>query len=155
MLPTGFGEIFNHLPVERQNEIAAKCDSQACKDAKNAVITARNNVVTACSDVKRLESEQNSYWAVAGVFWALAGAAGVAALTTPWPANLILGIIASVLATVALIFTALALDTRRRLNNVAKPVLTNAQNKFNDAVAAVMRDCDSFCYPDLTTETCL
>lgn len=154
MVETGFGEIFNRLPDQRQIEIATKCDSQACRDAKNTVVTSRNSAAIACSDVKRLEGERNVYAAIASGLGAGATALWIAAAAAPWPVNLVLAIVAAALTIAALIFRSLMIERQVKLDQ-AKAVLANAQRMFTDAVAAVMRDCDSFCYPDMIIEACL
>lgn len=154
MPETGFGEIFNRLPDDRQIEIAAKCDSQACRNARDSVITSRNSAAIACSEVKRLEGERNVYAAIASGLGAAATALWIAAAAAPWPVNLVLAIIASALTIAAIVFRSLMIERQVKLDQ-AKTVLANAQRMFTDAVAAVMRDCDSFCYPDMTIETCL
>lgn len=154
MPETGLGDIFNKLPPERQNEIAAKCDSQACRAAKDSVITFRNDVVAACSEVKRLEGERNVYAAIASGLGAAATFLWIAAAAAPWPVNLILAIVAALMTIAAIIVRSLMIDRQVKLG-VANSTLTTAQQMFKDAVAAVMRDCDTFCYPDLTVQPCL
>src|SRR5215207_9314909 len=95
---------FDHLPGETQTEIAAKCNSQACTDAKNAVINTRNDVASACSDIHSFESDR-TFWAVlAGVFYGFAGAAVAGALTVGaavW-VSVVLWVVAAVFLGIAL-----------------------------------------------------
>lgn len=145
---------FDKLSTERQIEIAAKCDSQACRDAKNSVIITRNSVANACSEVKRLEGERNVYAAIASGLGAAATALWIAAAAAPWPVNLVLAIVAALATIAAFVVRSFMIDRQVKLG-VANATLSTAQQMFNDAVAAVMRDCDNFCYPDLTVQTCL
>jgi len=145
---------FDKLSNERQIEIATKCDSQACRDAKDSVITSRNNAATACSEVKRLGGERNVYAAIASGLGAAATALWIAAAAAPWPVNLILAIVAAIATIAAIVVRSVMIDRQLKLD-AANSTLKTAQQMFKDAVAAVMRDCDNFCYPNLTVQTCL
>lgn len=144
---------FEALPPEQQTAIAVKCISQACIGAKNSVAASRNNVITACSSVARFNSDRNFFATLAGALWAAAAAAAVGAAVTPWPFNLVLWILAAVLAVSAAIATGFTIDAENKLAG-ANATLAAAQQAFQDAVAAVIRECDSFCYGDLTVPSC-
>jgi hypothetical protein len=64
-----------------------------------------------------------------------------------------LWIIAGAFAIGAAIATGFAADADSKLG-AAKVVFAAAEQAFKDAVAAVMRDCDNNCYPDLTLPAC-
>lgn len=144
---------FEALPQETRTQIALKCISQACTGAKNSIIASRNNVITACSAVARFNSDRNFFATLAGALWAAAAAAAVGAAVTPWPFNLVLWILAGLLAIAAAIATGFTVDAENKLAG-ANATLATAQQTFQDAVAAVIRDCDTFCYGDLTVPTC-
>src|SRR5438270_5566902 len=146
-------DIFGSLPPETQMKIALICNSDACKDAKNQVITSRNDVMIACSDVKRFENDRTVYFAVAGGLGAAATTLWIAGANAPWPVNLIGFIVAAVLTILSLVFSGLAADATVKLGK-AKEIFATAEQMFKDAVAAVMKNCDINCYSDLTVPTC-
>jgi hypothetical protein len=152
-MPDQNQSIFDHLPIDIQNQIATKCNSQECKDAENSVITSRNSEITACSNVARLNGDRNFFATLAGSLWAAVAAAAVGAAVTPWPFNLVLWIVAGLLAIGAAIATGFAADAQQKLN-LANMALATAQQTFAGAVAAVMKSCDNNCYPDLTEPSC-
>ena len=144
---------FSDVPQEERIKIALKCISDACKAAKNSLIVARNNVLIACSAAAVLSNNRNYHAALAGGLWAAVAAVVVAAAVTPWPFNLVLWIIAGVLAIAAAVASGYMVDADNKLA-VANATLATAQQIFQDAVAAVTRDCDIICYGDLTVPTC-
>ena len=148
-------DTFNSLPPEVRSVLAQQCNSKACIDARNKVISSRNDATAACSDVKRLESDRTAYVAIVGVLVAALVALIVAAIAAPWPLNLVLWIIAT-LATIGLvIMIVLVADVSGKLN-AAKTVLATAMQSFKDAVAEVQANCNGFCPPiDVTLPTCL
>jgi hypothetical protein len=119
------------------------------------VINARNDATAACSDVKRLENDRTIYTAIMGGLVAALIALVVAAINAPWPLNLVLWIIATLVSIALVIIIALLADNFNKLNR-AKTALATAIQSFKDAVAEVEKNCNSFCPPiDLTVPTCL
>jgi len=113
----------------------------------------RNSVTIACSKVTQLNSDRTFFSALAASLWAAAAAAAVGAAVTPWPVNLVLWIIAGAFAVSAAIATGFAIDKENKLT-AANAVFATAEQAFLDAAAAVVRDCDYACYPDLAIPTC-
>ena len=144
---------FSDLNPEERRGIALKCISQACINAKNSVIASRNDVIAACSAVTQFNNNRTFFSTLAGGFWAAFAAAAVAAAVTPWPFNLVLWIIAGLLAIGAAIATGYAVDAENKYAG-AQAAFSAAEQILKDAVAAVMRDCDSACYQDLSLPTC-
>jgi hypothetical protein len=146
---------FDSLPHDQQVQLAQQCNSQACIDARNKVVNARNDAAAACSDVKRLESSRAAYTAILGVLVAALISAVVAAITVPWPFNLIAWIVAALLSIAVGIMIGLVADVSIKLGR-ATAALASAIQSFKDAVADVQANCNSFCPPiDLTVPTCL
>jgi hypothetical protein len=146
---------FDKLPPEDQTNLARQCASQACIDARNKAVNARNEATAACSDVKRLENDRTAYTAVLGVLVAALIALIVAAISAPWPINLVLWIIATLVSIAMVVMIALLADNLSRLNG-AKNMLATAIQSFKDAVMDVEANCNIFCPPiDLTVPTCL
>jgi hypothetical protein len=146
---------FNSLPPEVQNNLAMQCNSKACIDARNKAINARNDATASCSDVKRLESDRAAYTGIMAAILAALIALIVAAIAAPWPLNLVLWIIATLVTIALVVMVVLLADNFSKLST-AKAALATAIQAFKDAVAEIETNCNSFCPPiDLTVPTCL
>jgi hypothetical protein len=141
------------LPGDVRKNVITQCESQACKDAKNALIVLRNKILGLCTDLHAHESARTSYGATAIGLAAAAGGVAAAAFAAPWPLNLVLGIIASVIATVATVFFILYLH-EQHMCNIYNTLIANAQQEFKDAVDTMIAACPEQCRGDATLPLC-
>ena len=141
------------LPDDIRIEVINRCESTACKDSKNELVRIRNDISATCAQADTAKSQRDAYAAVAAVLLTAAAGAAVAGVKTPWPFNLVLFIIASVLLTLGLIFAALAANRQNLWANLMTAISIK-QSDFQSAVSRMLIECPQQCRGDTTLPTC-
>ena len=144
---------FDEIPEDIKKQIVNKCLSQSCQDAKNELVRIRNDIAATCAQLDTAKSQRDTYGAIALAMLTAAGGVAIAAATTPWPINLELWIIVSVLGTLAIIFGALAAN-RQNLVNGLSTAISNKQSDFQAAVQTMNGECPEQCREDSTLPKC-
>lgn len=159
-MPENTGIPFGGLPVEQQQQISAKCNSSACKDATTELQKVRNDLISDCGTIKRLTDSRNFWTTMAGIFYgaATAIAAFAAAISTVppfgWVVAIIAGILAAILFAIATMFANNARNAQSDLAAANAAMASNTQ-KFKDLVTMVQANCDmDYCPADLTIPAC-
>jgi|RhiMetdeSRZDD1v2_1073273.scaffolds.fasta_scaffold35415_5 hypothetical protein len=154
MGPMGTNPIpIDDLPGDVRKNVITQCESQACRDAKDALIILRNKIAALCSQVAAHKSLRDLYASIGGGLLAAAGAVAVGAAVSPWPFNLVLWIIVSVLGTAAAVMFALA-GHEQNLMNILNSAITDRQNDFQQGVQTMLNACPEQCRGDSTLPTC-
>jgi hypothetical protein len=141
------------LPEDIRKEIVNLCQSKGCQDAKNELVRIRNDIKATCTQLDTAKSQRDVYAAVAAASAAAAAVAAVGAAVTPWPFNLVLWIIVSVLATLAIIFGTLAAN-RQNLVAGLSTAISNKQSDFMSGVQTMNSACPEQCREDTALPTC-
>lgn len=144
---------FEFLPEDIWIGITTQCESKACQDSKNELVRIRNDILATCTQMNTAKSQRDVYAGVAATFLGLAGGAAVAAATTPWPFNLVLWIIASVLLTIAIVFGILAANRQNLIAGLATAI-SDKQAAFQVAVQTMNMACPEQCREDASLPSC-
>ena len=141
------------LPDDVRQNVVTQCETKACKDAKDQLIILRNKIVALCSQIAAAKSRRDLYASIGGGLLAAAGAVAVGAAVSPWPFNLVLWIIVSVLATAAAVMFILA-GHEQNLINILNQAVKDRQDEFQQAVQTMLNACPEQCRGDSTLPTC-
>jgi Flp pilus assembly protein TadB len=141
------------LPPDVQNQVVDRCQSNACQVAKDQLVILRNRILALCSQLATEKSKLNTYGVVAGALTAALAGAVTAAATTPWPINLVLWIVASLLAT-ALVVMLILVAHEQNLINILSSAVKDRQDEFEAAVKTMQQECPEQCRSDATLPTC-
>jgi hypothetical protein len=115
---------------------------EACDAAQNSALLdlARARFNYACLWLRADQANFTAYTAGATAAWGVAGGLAAAAASTPWPANLVLAILAVIAAAIALALTLLAAFAASAVSQDLQRLM-DAQTIWRNAIAAVRRAC--------------
>jgi hypothetical protein len=143
----------DQLPPEQRNQVITMCESTPCKQVKDQLVILKNQILALCTQIAAIKSRRDSYNTIGGILLGAAAAVAVGAAVTPWPFNLILWIVFSMLATAAAVMFILAAHEQNLLN-IRNLDLQNLQNQFQQAVQVMLNACPPQCRSDPTLPTC-
>jgi len=129
---------FRQLPPcnpQDNNEV-----SPACTALQNAIQSLRNDVLKQCPIAANLKSKVINELAVAGGLFAAAVALAIAAAGAPWPANLVLALIAGIALVIAVAAGILAATDQKSLDNLID-LMTDERSKIQVLVARLSDVC--------------